>query len=75
MSGNLEAEASVPRAAHLAISAACTVLAGLAIGVEVGLLEKRPDMGIYFGLADTPVIAFVTLVAIKAWEAFHTPAN
>ena len=68
---NPEAEASLPRAAHFAISAGCTALAGVATGLEVGLLEKSPDIGIYFGLTDTPVIAFITLVAVNAWKAFH----
>ncbi|HVA11140.1 MAG TPA: hypothetical protein VNG32_03150 [Candidatus Dormibacteraeota bacterium] len=68
---NPEAGSSLPRAAHFAISTGCTALAGVATGLEVGLLERSPDIGVYLGLADTPVIAFITLVAVNAWEAFH----
>ena len=73
MNNNSETITSVPRSAHLAISAGCTALAGGATGLEIGLLEKSPDLGVYFGLADAPVIVFLTLVAVEAWEAFHAP--
>ena len=68
-----ETAVSIPRSTHLAISAGCTALAGVATGLEVGLLERSPDLGIYFALYDLPVIAFVTLVAVKAWDAFISP--
>jgi hypothetical protein len=72
MNSNPETDVSIPRSAHLAISAGCTALAGAASGLEVGLLEKSPDLGIYFAFYDLPVIAFVTFVAVNAWEAFNS---
>ena len=68
-----ETAVSIPRSAHLAISAGCTALSGAATGIEVSLLEKHPDLGIYFGMYDLPVIAFITLVAVNAWEGFTNP--
>jgi hypothetical protein len=72
MNSNPETAVSIPRSAHLAISAGCTALSGAATGMEIGLLEKSPDVGIYFGLADFPVIAFITIVAVNAWQAFNS---
>jgi hypothetical protein len=70
-----ETVAAISRPAHLAISAGCTALSGVATGLEAGLLERSPAVGIYLGLYDVPIITFITIVAVKAWKAFHAYAE
>jgi hypothetical protein len=71
MNNTQETAAPIPKSVHLAICAGSTTLAGVALGLEAGLIEKSPDVGVYMGLTETPVIALITFIAVEAWKAYH----
>jgi hypothetical protein len=75
MRHNPESNDPASKMVHLINSIGCTLLAGIGAGVELGLLEKNTDIGLYCAPYALALIGFVTLVAVSAWDAVHQPSE